>query len=146
MSNRPLQFAGFALGLLLAVSAAFADPIAPDAVIVFAPGADSIAAADSSTLQQLVAKAKPDSRIWISLEAHAADQGSRELNLALAQRAVENILQRLVSLGFPTNRIRGINYGEEGTAASNLPRRRVEIRIKQPGLFQDPHPIDGRVP
>lgn len=146
MPNRSPQFAGVALGLLLAASAAFADPIAPDAVIVFAPGADSIAAADSSTLQQLAAKAKSDSTQWISLEAHAADQGSHELNLALAQREVENILQRLVSFGFPTNRIRSTSYGEERTTAHNLPLRHVEIRIKQLGLFRGPHSVDGRAP
>lgn len=135
MASRLHQFIGGLLGLLLGASAAFADPAAPDAVIVLTPGADSIAAADSSTLQQLAAKAKSDSGKWISLEAYATDQGSRELNLALAQREVENILQRLISFGFPANRIRGTSYGEEHTAASNQPRRRVEIRIKKLGLF-----------
>jgi len=135
MASRPRPFAGIVLGLLLASSTAYADAIPPDAVIVLAPGADSIAPADSSMLQQLAARAKSDSGKWISLEAYAADQGSRELNLARAQHEVENILQRLVAFGFPTNRIRGTSYGEEHGAAGNLPRHRVEIRIKKLGLF-----------
>lgn len=135
MTSRSHPFAGIVLGLLLASSTTYADSIAPDAVIVLAPGADSIAATDSSTLQQLAAKAKSDSSKWISLEAYATDQGSRELNLALAQREVENILQRLISFGFPANRIRGTSYGEEHTTTSNQPRRRVEVRIKKLGLF-----------
>ncbi|MDP1611582.1 MAG: hypothetical protein Q8M11_11040 [Sulfuritalea sp.] len=57
------------------------------------------------------------------------------MSLALAQREVENILQRQISFGFPANRIRGTSYGEERGAASNQPRRRVEIRIKKLGLF-----------
>lgn len=148
MASRLHQFAGAVLGLLLAASAAPADPAAADAVIVLAPGAgaDSIAAADSSALQQLAAKAKSDSSKWISLEAYAADEGSRELNLALAQREVENILQRLISFGFPANRIRGTSYGEEHRAASNQPRRRVEIRVKKLGLFQGSHPGGGKAP
>ena len=131
MTGLSRRLAGAALGLLLATGAASAERLAPDAVIVFAPGDDSIAVADNPTLEQLSAKAKSGEAKWISLEAYADDQGSRELNLALAQRRIEDVSHHLVSLGFPGNRIRGTSYGDEHMDESDLPMRRVEIRINR---------------
>lgn len=128
------RFAGVAFGLLLVTGAVFADRLAPDAVIIFAPGTDSIPAADDPTLEQLSAKAKSDPGNWISLEAYADDPGSRELNLALAQRRLMDVGRRLAALGFPSHRIRGTNYGEERITEDDLPMRRVEIRIEKLGL------------
>lgn len=120
------------LGLLLTTGAALAaDRPSPDVVIVFSPGEDSVAAADLPTLEQLSADAKSGEGKWISLEAYADDQGSRELNLALAQRRVDDVSHHLVSLGFPANRIRGTSYGDEHMDRNDLPMRRVEIRIKR---------------
>jgi outer membrane protein OmpA-like peptidoglycan-associated protein len=118
-----------AAGLLLAGSAAFAERRIPDAVIVFAPDADAILLADNSTLERLSAEAKSGEAKWLSLEAYADDQGSRELNLALAQRRIEDVTHHLVALGIPANRIRGTNYGDERLDENELPMRRVEIRI-----------------
>ena len=123
--------AGAAFGLLLITGAALAARLAPDAVIVFAPGVDSIAAADDSTLEQLSSAAKAGPAKWISLEAYADDQGSRELNLALSQKRIEDVSHHLVALGVPSNRIRGTSYGDERMDESDLPMRRVEIRIRK---------------
>ena len=125
------RLACVAAGLLLASSAAFAERRIPDAVIVFAPDADGILLADNSTLERLSAKAKAGEDKWLSLEAYADDQGSRELNLALAQRRIEDVTHHLVALGFPANRIRGTSYGDEHMDESDLPMRRVEIRIRR---------------
>ncbi|MCK9382258.1 MAG: OmpA family protein [Sulfuritalea sp.] len=129
MASLSRGLAGIALGLLLVASAASANRPAPNAVIVFAPGADSVAVADDATLRQLSAEAKSGEAKWISLEAYADDQGSRELNLALAQRRIEDVSHHLIALGFPSNRIRGTSYGDEHMDESDLPMRRVEIRI-----------------
>jgi outer membrane protein OmpA-like peptidoglycan-associated protein len=118
-------------GLLLLTGLALASRPTPDAVIFFAPGADSIAVTDNPTLEQLSAEAKSGEAKWISLEAYADDQGSRELNLALAHRRIEDVSHHLVSLGFPSNRIRGTSYGDEHMDESDLPMRRVEIRINK---------------
>jgi outer membrane protein OmpA-like peptidoglycan-associated protein len=131
MASLLQRLAGVALGLLLGTGVAWASRPTPDVVIVFAPGADSIAVADNPTLEQLSAEAKSGEAKWISLEAYADDQGSRELNLALAQRRIEDVSHHLVSLGFPSNRIRGTSYGDEHMDESTLPMRRVEIRINK---------------
>lgn len=130
MSSASRRLTVAAFSLLLAVGAAAAR-IEPDAVIIFAPGADSVSPADSATLEQIAARAKSGPAKWISLEAYAGDQGSRELNLALSQRRIEDVSHHLVALGFPSNRIRETSYGDEHMDESDLPMRRVEIRIKR---------------
>ena len=125
------RFAKAALGLLLVAGVAMANRRTPDAVIVFVRGADSVAVADLPTLEQLSVEAKSGEAKWISLEAYANDQGSRELNLALAQRRIDDVSHHLVSLGIAGNRIRGTSYGDEHMDESQLPMRRVEIRINR---------------
>ena len=132
MLRRSRWLATASLGLLLVtVAASAADRRVPDAVIVFAPGMESMAGADIPTLEKLSAEAKSGEAKWISLEAYADDQGSRELNLALAQRRIDDVTHHLVLSGFPANRIRGTSYGEEHMDESNQPMRRVEVRIRR---------------
>lgn len=120
-----------AVVLLLATGEALADRHAPDAVLVFAPGGDSVTRAGEAALEQLSLKAGSGPAKWISLEAYADDQGSRELNLALAQQRIEEVIHLLVSLGFPAIRIRGTSYGDEHMDGSDQPMRRVEVRVKK---------------
>ena len=123
-----------ALCLLLASSAVCAGSSVPDAVIVFEPGTDSVPEKDNQTLEQIAAKTRSDPGKWINLEAYANDLGSRELNLALAQRRIEDISHRLALFGFPAHRIRGTSYRERPSTEDDLPMRRVEIRIEKMGL------------
>ncbi|TRZ55401.1 MAG: hypothetical protein D4S02_17825 [Rhodocyclaceae bacterium] len=123
-----------ALWMVLSPGVALADRPAPDAVIIFEAGTDSIPTTDDKVFEQLSIKAKSDPGNWISLEAYANDLGSRELNLALAQRRMEDVSRRLAMLGFPPHRIRGTSYRESSTADGDLPTRRVEIRIAKLGL------------
>ena len=120
-----------AFGLLLAVGATSAARIDPDAVIIFAPGAERIGPADSATLEQIASMAKTGPEKWISLEAYAGAQGSRELNLALSQRRVDEVSHHLVALGVAASRIRETSYGDERIDESSLPMRRVEIRVRR---------------
>lgn len=123
-----------ALWMVLVPGAAFADRPAPDAVIIFVAGTDSIPATDDKVLEELSIKAKSDPGNWINLEAYANDLGSRELNLALAQRRMDDVSRRLALLGVPPHRIRGTSYRDGSAAEGDLPLRRVEIRIEKLGL------------
>lgn len=120
-----------AFSLLLAAGAVWASRIEPDAVIIFAPGTENVSPADNATLEQIASKAKSGPAKWISLEAYAGDQGSRELNLALSQRRIEAVSHHLAALGIPPNRIRETSYGNEHMDESDLPMRRVEIRVRR---------------
>ena len=132
MASLSRRLARATLGLLIVTGAAMAAARhPPDVVIVFAPGLDSVAAADNATLEQLSADARSGEGKWISLEAYAGDEGSREMNIALALRRIDDVTHRLVSLGIASNRIRGTVYGDEHLDESDLPMRRVEIRIKR---------------
>ena len=128
------RLASLALGLLLIASAAVGARTAPDAVIIFAPDAGRLKEADMSILDQVSAKAKADSAVWIALEAYASDKGSHEMNLALAQRRIDSIIKGLAVLGFPAHRISGTSYVEERAIDDELPMRRVEIRIEKFGI------------
>ena len=101
-------------------------------MLVFAPGGDGVAAVNDAALEQLSSNARSNPASWIGLEAYADDQGSRELNLVLAQRRIDEVSHRLISLGFPANRIQGTSYGDEHMDGSDLPMRRVEVRIRPP--------------
>ncbi len=124
-----LAILGFALAF---GQASAASRPAPDAVIVYPQNADSIANEDAWALESLAVELKSGNAQWISLEAYADDRGSRELNLALAQRRIDDISHHLVVLGVPASRIHGTSYGEERMDDSSLPMRRVEIRVWKP--------------
>lgn len=128
------RLASAAICLLLASGTVFASHAVPDAVIVFALGTDSVQEADDQKLGLLVARAKSDAGNWIHLEAYANDLGSRELNLALAQRRIEDVSRRLALLGFPSHRIHGTSYRDMRPTDDHLPVRRVEIRIEKLGI------------
>ena len=134
MSGFSRRLASAALCLLLASSPTYAARPEPDAVISFPAGSDDLSAVDLATLQHLAAKASADPANWINVEAYSDDPGSREMNLALAQRRIEDISHRLAICGFPANRIRGINFADKRVEEDDLPLGRVEIRILKFGL------------
>jgi peptidoglycan-associated lipoprotein len=76
--------------------------------------------------------AQRDSRIRI--EGNADERGSREYNLALAQRRAEAVKRVMTVLGVSDNRIETISYGEEKPKASGhdesswAQNRRADIR------------------
>lgn len=116
--------------LIMATSYALAAGKAvPDLVIVFPPASDVVSSDDLSALEGFAIELKSYNVQWISLEGFAADQGSREMNLALAQRRVNEISRHLNMLGVPASRIHGVSYGEEPMEESGLPTHRVEIRV-----------------
>ena len=69
----------------------------------------------------------------IVLEGHADERGSREYNLALAERRAQSVKQQMVLLGAASSQLRLVSYGEERPEvdghdeSSWQQNRRVEI-------------------
>lgn len=53
-----------------------------------------------------------------TVEGHADERGTRDYNLALAERRANAAKNYLVSLGVPAGRLRTVSYGEERPAAT----------------------------
>lgn len=64
---------------------------------------------------------------WVVLRAHTDDRGSREYNIALAQRRADEVRRRLVRRGVPETRIKIIALGEERAGPNVDASRRVDI-------------------
>ena len=109
--------------------------------ILFAP--------DSSGLTPTARKIVQDWAVWmtknpdkmVTLAGHTDSTGSREYNLALGQRMVDQVMTWLDSLGVDTRRVRTISYGEErqafkGTDEKTMAlNRRVVINVS--GEFRE---------
>lgn len=52
----------------------------------------------------------------IMIEGHADERGTREYNLALADKRASSVRSYLVALGVPTSRLQTISYGKERPA------------------------------
>lgn len=64
---------------------------------------------------------------WVILNAHTDDRGSREYNIALAQRRAEEVQRLLVRRGVPESRVKISAYGEERAGADPRAARRVDV-------------------
>lgn len=132
MKTLALRVFQIAAGLILLVGQAVAaNLVTPELVLIYEPNADNLQDDGAHALESFAIELKAGNTQWISLEGFAGDGGSRELNLALAQRRVDDITRRLVLLGLPASRIHGISYGEEHMDDSTLPMRRVEVRVRR---------------
>ncbi len=71
--------------------------------------------------------------IYVRLEGHADERGSREYNLALGEKRAEAVKDSLMTLGIFYNRLNTLSYGEEQPIArghsekSWWQNRRVEL-------------------
>jgi len=70
------------------------------------------------TLTRQVAWLKQYGNWRITVEGHADERGTREYNLALAERRAASVRAFLVSQGIPANRVATISYGKERPAVS----------------------------
>lgn len=74
-----------------------------------------------------------NSGITITLEGHADERGTREYNLALAERRAKAVLSMMEALGVASSRIQAVSLGEERPVALGHDEeawhlnRRVEI-------------------
>ena len=52
-------------------------------------------------------------QVKVVIEGHCDERGSTEYNLALGQRRANAVMQFLVSLGIPENRLNATSWGKE---------------------------------
>jgi len=83
------------------------------------------------SLRGLADQAKADDGLWIILEGHTDSRGSREFNMALAQRRAEQVQKHLVELGVKATRIRVHTYGEERSSDEASSARRVDVLLRR---------------
>jgi peptidoglycan-associated lipoprotein len=72
--------------------------------------------AGQQVLQKQAAWLKTYPNVTITVEGHADERGTREYNLALADRRATAVKNYLVALGIAANRVRTISYGKERPA------------------------------
>jgi outer membrane protein OmpA-like peptidoglycan-associated protein len=83
-----------------------------------------------SGLRGVADNVKADPRLWVILEGYTNARGSREFNMALAQRRAAKVQQHLVELGVKPNRIRISCYGEE-RSGSETHADRVDVLLRR---------------
>jgi len=83
------------------------------------------------SLRALADQAKADDDLWIILEGHTDSRGSREFNMALAQRRATQVQKHLVELGVKATRIRVHTYGEERSSDESGSARRVDVLLRR---------------
>jgi peptidoglycan-associated lipoprotein len=69
------------------------------------------------TLEKQAAWLKKYPSVTISVEGHADERGTREYNLALAERRANSVKDYLTALGIAPGRVRTISYGKERPVA-----------------------------
>lgn len=111
--------------------------VAPDFSnnVYFAAGSTEIDARGRSTLQAWAEKLKANRDQRVALTGHTDHLGSREYNISLGQKRVEEVLRELISLGVWSRQIvRRTSYGNEAvktpacrSAECRQTLRRVEL-------------------
>jgi peptidoglycan-associated lipoprotein len=101
----------------------------PDATVLFVADTDKAEPGSEGALQELARRFSQTPHAWILLVAYTDTRGSREYNVARAQRRGHQVEDRLVALGVPAKRIRTVSYGEEGR--TQAARRVVEAYLQQ---------------
>ncbi len=92
---------------------------------MFASDSDRIRNISLPALEAVAREFRANPDRWIVLEGHSDELGSREYNVALAERRAQRVREKLVSLGVPERRMRVVSYGEESYRKGN--GRRVDI-------------------
>ncbi|MDC0886238.1 peptidoglycan-associated lipoprotein Pal [Altererythrobacter sp.] len=87
-------------------------------VIFFDTDRFNIDSTDAAALQTQAQYLGQYSNVSVTIEGHADERGTREYNLALAERRANAAKNYLVSLGIPAARIATVSYGEERPVAT----------------------------
>lgn len=77
----------------------------------------SLRADAKATLDKQVAWLKKYPTYAVTVEGHADERGTREYNLALAERRANSVKEYVVAQGLPANRVKTISYGKERPVA-----------------------------
>ncbi|MDP1635422.1 MAG: hypothetical protein Q8L69_12165 [Gallionellaceae bacterium] len=107
---------------------------APDAVIKLNPGSDRLSGDMEARLVGIAQIIRDDDRLMLRLESYVPDGGSPELNLGIAEQALQVVKKRLVELKVSTRRIFLAPFGEEHRAERDQRMHWVEIYLIRPRL------------
>lgn len=97
----------------------------PAYTVLFASDSDRIRNISLPAIEAVAREFRANPDRWIVLEGHSDELGSREYNVALAERRAQRVREKLASLGVPERRMRVVSYGEESYHRGN--GRRVDI-------------------
>ena len=111
------------------------DPNSPLAtrIIYFEYDSSEVQAQYRPVVEAHAAYLAANPNVFITLEGHADERGSREYNLALGERRAESVQRQMTILGASSAQIRLVSYGEERPAVDGhddyswSQNRRVEI-------------------
>jgi peptidoglycan-associated lipoprotein len=94
------------------------DPNSPlsKRIIYFEYDSSEILAQYRPTVEAHAAYLVKNPSVIVTLEGHADERGSREYNLALAERRAESVKRQMTLLGVTAGQIRTVSYGEERPA------------------------------
>ena len=81
--------------------------------VFFALDSYALTAEARTTLEKQTKWLRQNQGVRITLEGHADERGTREYNLALAERRVTEMRDYLVTLGVNPNRVKTVSYGKE---------------------------------
>ena len=78
----------------------------------------NIKSSDRKTLEKQAAWLKTYPKVFVTIQGHADERGTREYNLALGDRRASSVKVYLVSLGVNPGRVNTISYGKERPVAT----------------------------
>ena len=81
--------------------------------VLFATDSSELDAQAQETLRRQAEWLLRYTDIFVRIEGHADERGTREYNLALGQRRANRTREYLISLGIDANRLSTISYGKE---------------------------------
>lgn len=122
-----------------------APPQPPPDYRIFTTGSRNLL--DNETLRELARIAKrvqEEPGTALSIESYSSWQGSRELNMALAQKRAETVKNALIKLGLPEGRVITTAYGEERKTDATAKRVRIDLRLITPKTSE--HAPNGAKP
>jgi OOP family OmpA-OmpF porin len=103
--------------------------------LIFEQGKAIISKESFSSLDELVAMMKENTKLVIQLEGHTDNQGNPSKNMDLSQDRVDNVKKYLVSKGIDKDRVKTKAFGgtkpllNANTPEARAKNRRVEMRI-----------------
>lgn len=81
--------------------------------VFFALDSYALTAEARATLENQSKWLRQNQGVTVTLEGHADERGTREYNLALAERRATEVRDYLVTLGVNPNRVKTVSYGKE---------------------------------
>ena len=100
-----------------------------------------LSASAFAKLEKQVALLKADEMIFVTIEGHTDELGTREYNLGLGDRRANQVKDYYIASGIDENRIKTISYGKErplmegsNTNSRSKNRRAVTIAFYKPSL------------